>query len=118
MKGEERVCKSREHVGKQETGSEYWEKEEENYCGYIFVGTPQHLVLVLQLWHEVNLKMYEGLCIKSACRVLVQPLCMSAHPTHSPAGIANASITTATAPSSSVPLRDLLQQLGVCEELQ
>lgn len=54
----------------------------------------------------------------SACRVLVQQLCTSAHPTQSPAGIANTSITTATAPTSSVPLRDLLQQLGVCEELQ
>ena len=52
-----------------------------------------------------------------ACRVLVQSLCMSAHTTQSPAGIANASVTTATA-TSSVPLRDLLQQLGVCEELQ
>lgn len=79
---------------------------------------PQHLLLVLQLWQKVNLKMYGSLCIKSACRVVVQPLCVSAHPTQSPAGIANASITTATAPTSSVPLRDLLQQLGVCEELQ
>ncbi|TNN72650.1 hypothetical protein EYF80_017099 [Liparis tanakae] len=35
-----------------------------------------------------------------------------------PAGNSNASITTATALTSSVPLRDSLQQLGVCEVLR
>jgi len=52
----------------------------------------------------------------SASRVLVQPLYV--HPTQTPAGNSNASITTATALTSSVPLRDLLQQLGVCEVLR
>lgn len=41
---------------------------------------------------------------------------MSDCPAQSFAGTDNASITVATA--YSVPLRDLLQQVGVCEELQ